>query len=275
MGTCANCGAELHGRYCSACGEKKLSATDLSVGHFAEHALHDLTHFDTKVFKSVRFLFTRPGFLTAEFSAGRWKSLIKPTTLFILLNVFFFFAKGGIFNWGAETYVNAAGSRATAMVVSKAAERHLEVSEYMRRFDEAAREKQHGMFFFAIPVVALVSFVFFRKRYLVEHIVYSIHFHAFMLLFLTVGVQVLFRVVLKPLVWLGQQDVVLWLAREPALDVWVALGLGAYHVAALRRAFTAGWGQALLVATVLVVAEGAFLTQVYQPLMFYWVYYTA
>jgi hypothetical protein len=93
---CANCSQPLTGPYCSACGEKRLSHHDLSLSHFAQHVLHDLTHFDAKFLGSLVPLFLKPGFLTAEFVAGRWKAYIKPTTLFILINVFFFFSKGGI-----------------------------------------------------------------------------------------------------------------------------------------------------------------------------------
>ena len=275
MDTCANCSAVLSGPYCAACGEKRLSRDDFAVGHFARHVLHDLTHFDAKIFRSLLWLFTKPGFLTAEFSAGRWRRYIKPTTLFILINLFFFFAKGGIMNWGANTYIHAAGSRATVLVNQKAAERGLTEEEYLREFNRAAREAQHSMFFFAIPIVGLVSFAMFRRRYYVEHLVYSIHFHAFLLVFLTIGLKLLFRGVLVPIAWIGLTQPVEYLAREPGLNYLVFAGAGAYHALALHRAFSIRALTAITAAVVLVIAEAAFLVLVFQRLVFYWVYYTA
>ncbi len=274
METCASCAQPLGGPYCSACGEKKLSAHDLSIGHFAAHSFHELTHFDTKIFSSLIPLFLKPGFLTTEFMAGRWKAYVRPTTLFILLNLFFFFAHRGIMNWNADSYIHAVGSSAEKMVEMRAVERGKSLDVYKERFTEVAKERQHLMFFFAIPVIALVLLTLFHRRYLVEHLVYSIHFHVYALVFLTVGVQLLFLVLLRPVVWVGLGKGVAWLAREPGLNYLVGLGFGLYHLLAVRRVYSTGWFAALCIAPLLVLAEFVFLVYVFQPLVFYWVYYT-
>jgi hypothetical protein len=64
---CANYDLELLGDFCHRCGEQKHHAEELTLKHFFLHATHDLTHIDTKVFATLRYLFTRPGFLTQEF----------------------------------------------------------------------------------------------------------------------------------------------------------------------------------------------------------------
>jgi hypothetical protein len=275
MEKCASCSAPLSGPYCSACGEKKLSTGDLSIAHFAAHALHDIAHFDTKVFSSLIPLLFKPGFLTAEFMAGRWKNYIKPTTLFVLLNAFFFFAHQGVMNWDADEYISAAGGGAAKMVEQRAAERGKSLADYKQHFTEVARERQHLTFLLAIPVVALVLLILFRHRYFVEHLVYSIHFHAFALIFLTVGLQLLFWVVLRPVVWIGLGQVVAYLGREPGLNYLVALVLGLYHFLAVRRVYRSRWFVALGVAPLLVLAEFGFIVHVFEPLVFYWVYYAS
>ena len=108
-GLCVNCSAPCPGAYCSACGEKRLSANDFSLRHFVGHAVHDLTHFDAKIFRSLIPLLFKPGVLTAEFIAGRRSRYIKPLTLFILVNLFFFVAKQGLMNCRLDDYVSSVG----------------------------------------------------------------------------------------------------------------------------------------------------------------------
>src|SRR5262249_13616123 len=81
---CATCETELQGAFCHGCGEKKHDESELSLKHFALHGLHELTHLDSKVFATVRYLFTRPGFLTQEYVAGRRSVYMKPLSLFLV-----------------------------------------------------------------------------------------------------------------------------------------------------------------------------------------------
>src|SRR5215472_17199791 len=81
---CPNCSTALQGKFCHHCGEKDFHAKELSSRHFFEHALEELTHLDSKAFATLRYLFKRPGFLTAEFIAGRKTKYMKPLSLFLV-----------------------------------------------------------------------------------------------------------------------------------------------------------------------------------------------
>lgn len=50
---CASCGTVLQGAYCHSCGEKRLDRHDYALGHFLEHAVDTVTHFDLKVVKGI------------------------------------------------------------------------------------------------------------------------------------------------------------------------------------------------------------------------------
>jgi hypothetical protein len=90
--TCASCGVAFTGKYCHDCGEKKLSPDkDFSVWHFLKETFENFTHLDSKLLRSIWFLHVKPGFLTAEFTAGRRVRYMKPIPLFAIAALIFYF----------------------------------------------------------------------------------------------------------------------------------------------------------------------------------------
>ena len=88
---CQNCGAPLSGPYCSVCGQHDVDY-HRSIWPMAEDALEGFLHLDGKFFKSVRYMFTRPGFLTREFIAGRRTAYANPLRFYIFASFLFFAA---------------------------------------------------------------------------------------------------------------------------------------------------------------------------------------
>ena len=86
---CANCGAAVTGRYCSACGQRREPPVH-TLWHFAQLATEDLTHADSRLWRTLAALLFRPGFLTAQFLAGRRASYLPPVRLYLVLSVVFF-----------------------------------------------------------------------------------------------------------------------------------------------------------------------------------------
>jgi hypothetical protein len=81
--TCPSCGVESDGRFCRGCGEKKLGAEDRSLRHYFDLLIDHLTHFDSKGYRSLWYLVTRPGFLSTEQLRGSRVRYAKPLSLFI------------------------------------------------------------------------------------------------------------------------------------------------------------------------------------------------
>ena len=88
---CQNCAAPLSGPYCSACGQHDVDY-NRSFWHIVEEALEGFLHFDGKFFKSARYIFTRPGFLTTEFIAGRRAQYTNPIRFYLFASFLFFAA---------------------------------------------------------------------------------------------------------------------------------------------------------------------------------------
>ncbi len=87
--SCLNCNAKLHGKYCSICGQENLEPQE-STGHLIGHFFQDITHFDGKFFSSLKYLVTKPGFLTAEYAAGRRASYLNPVRMYVFTSFLFF-----------------------------------------------------------------------------------------------------------------------------------------------------------------------------------------
>ena len=86
---CANCGASVAGHFCSHCGQRVEHAVH-SLWHFIAEATEDLTHADSRVWRTIGALLFKPGFLTTEFLAGRRVRYLPPIRLYLVMSVLFF-----------------------------------------------------------------------------------------------------------------------------------------------------------------------------------------
>lgn len=86
---CLNCNAVVHGRYCSVCGQENLEPQE-NAGHLISHFFQDITHFDGKFFSSLKYLIIKPGFLSAEYVAGRRASYLNPVRMYVFTSFAFF-----------------------------------------------------------------------------------------------------------------------------------------------------------------------------------------
>ena len=56
---CANCHARLDGEYCSACGQRHEPHIH-TVAHFAGEAFESISHADSRLWRTLWYLFSRP-----------------------------------------------------------------------------------------------------------------------------------------------------------------------------------------------------------------------
>ena len=86
---CLNCNTDLAGRYCHVCGQENLEPKE-TVWHLVTHFFNDITHFDGKFFETVKLLLRRPGFLSAQYVAGRRASFLNPIRMYVFTSAIFF-----------------------------------------------------------------------------------------------------------------------------------------------------------------------------------------
>jgi hypothetical protein len=90
---CLNCGAELVGPYCSACGQHAHIHRTLSA--FFHDLLHGVLHFEGKIWRTLPLLVWKPGELTRRYVDGQRARFVSPIALF-LFAVFLMFAAVGV-----------------------------------------------------------------------------------------------------------------------------------------------------------------------------------
>jgi len=110
---CTNCGTALSGPYCSQCGQRHHDHPVHSLRHFIQEATEDLTHADSRLWKTMRALLLRPGLLTEEFLAGRRARYLPPVRLYLVVSVVFFLLVG-LQSWLSPPPVRVRGSHGPA-----------------------------------------------------------------------------------------------------------------------------------------------------------------
>jgi hypothetical protein len=86
---CDNCGAHTTDRYCGCCGQRREAPVH-SLWHFIQAATEDLTHADSRLWRTLAALLFRPGFLTREFLDGRRARYLPPVRLYLVISLVFF-----------------------------------------------------------------------------------------------------------------------------------------------------------------------------------------
>jgi len=86
---CRNCNAPLAGAYCSQCGQRE-GRGDLSFGALASEVAGEFVSWDSRIWRTLIPLLFRPGFLTAEFIAGRRARYVPPFRLYLIISFVLF-----------------------------------------------------------------------------------------------------------------------------------------------------------------------------------------
>jgi hypothetical protein len=140
MPTCNNCNHVFEGRYCNQCGQKA------SVGRLSMHAVyhelvHAFTHADKGIVRLVKELAMAPRRVYHGYFAGKRKTYFSPVMFFLLGIGLLIVVKGQLFHWDTK-------------VTGKAND-----------YERLLYGYQKLRYLFAIPIMGLLSWWFFRRRF--------------------------------------------------------------------------------------------------------------
>jgi hypothetical protein len=264
---CDNCGAAVSGHYCAACGQR-LEAPVQSLWHFTREATEDLTHADSRLWRTLGALLFRPGYLTREFLAGRRARYLPPVRLYLVISVVFFLWASATHEVRVVLFPDNDPSKAVLAPLDEAtfgpalpgesAQQHAERicssgvnydGPWRQRVQPAARHAcvrlildngrslpavfmhnvPRALFIFLPLLAGVMMLMYWRPRhYYVEHLLLFVHNHAF--LFLLWLVAGLASALLKPLA-------LRWIAAAVALRITqaaVALYIAWYAYRSMR-----------------------------------------
>jgi len=289
--TCRNCGRRFDGRFCPDCGQE-AEVVRRPFAELASGFLSDVVAFDARIWRTIKPLFLRPGHLTHEYFAGHRVRYVPPFRLYVFAGAVFFAvmavtgggpyrlvveregeARSIEFQQGVVETGDTAGSNGTAEQtgseggasegsageaaespgfgawVEERIERAIEDPE---EFNAAVIDTLSYLHFVMLPLFALLLKVFWRRRYFVEHLVLSLHFHAVALLPSVVYVAVWAVLSPDPDHPVARLFTPLWTS---ALAVWLYLALrrlyaGRRWTTALRT-FAVGWLYLMLAGIVM------------------------
>ncbi|RAW02761.1 DUF3667 domain-containing protein [Pseudochryseolinea flava] len=206
---CLNCGAEVTGKFCSACGQENIEVHD-SFFHLVGHFVADYFHYDSKFLRSMKLLFFRPGFLTKQYWDGRRVAYIHPLRLYFFI-VVIGVLMGGIF---FEHYKNDIKDRIIKTTVTDNDTTKVQIGEdsgasisWTRDIPDStvtdvdALKAQKGgdareqisigldrfighlkfILFGLLPLYALIFKILYirRKSFYVDHLIYAMHLQSF------------------------------------------------------------------------------------------------
>lgn len=254
-GACENCGTELRGRFCHACGQSAERPTS-TVRGFVRHAAADVTNLDARILRTLGLLLARPGQMTREYLAGRRIRYTQPLQLYLGAAAAFFFVNAyhPFFRFDPKTArvvgtLSAAGVSGTLDAESRAslAAKGIPLEVFSERFSAAVTGYMPAFLVGSVLLFALVLQLFYRRqrRGLVEHAVFSLHWSAFYLLLMMVD--------------RARPDSS---GRLTALNVVVGTVAAVYLALALRRVYAQSW--------LLTTAKTLVLFMAYQLLLSLW-----
>jgi len=88
--TCENCEHQFHGHFCPNCGQE-VAEFNRPFGFFLYDIFGNFFAFDTRLFKTFKYLLFRPGFITVEFFRGRRVRYSPPVRILVFLSFILFF----------------------------------------------------------------------------------------------------------------------------------------------------------------------------------------
>ncbi len=86
---CLNCGEQVAGRYCQRCGQENVVVKE-SIWHLLMHFIEDLTHFDGKLWKTLKLLLFKPASLTRYYMDGKRATYLHPIRMYLFVSAVFF-----------------------------------------------------------------------------------------------------------------------------------------------------------------------------------------
>lgn len=237
--TCDNCGAALVGPFCHLCGQHDVDHL-ASLREFFVHLAEVVAGYDSRLLRTMRGLFTQPGFLTAEYIGGRRARYLPPVQIYVVAATLLFVAASfkPMVSFTPATRVFSSALSTISMRdslslrdVQRLKAKGVSLELFAERFQNATTSRLSSFLVLLVPLFSLLvaSTWLFAPRPFAHHVLFSLHWSAAYLAMLAV---------LQLLPIRSYMSVV-------TSFVLLAVPFG-YLVVALRRSYRTGWVASVL-----------------------------
>jgi uncharacterized protein DUF3667 len=192
---CLNCGAGLHGRFCSQCGQRVVPPFP-TVRELTADTWDEIAGWDGRYVMTFAAL-AHPGRLTLEQLQGHRVRYVSPVRLYLVASLIYFLITAMVPNMRAENAVVTLpdGRKVAADRISPE-----QRAELLKKLDEKApwwadalirpvvmdfasvknrfREIFPRVLFALVPIFALIVSMFYRRRRFPQHLIFGLHLHS-------------------------------------------------------------------------------------------------
>lgn len=141
MPVCNNCHQNFEGKYCSHCGQK-AGVGRLTLHEVFHDVIHAFTHAEKGILRLTKELLITPGKVYNGYISGKRKSYFSPVMFFLLTIGLLIFLNGKVSDY--ENHIT---------------HRNDEFNKYLYQHYQKLR------YLVCIPIIGLISWLFFYKRY--------------------------------------------------------------------------------------------------------------
>ena len=183
---CVSCDAPLSGSYCARCGERRPDRSHLTISSFLHRTFEEVADFEhSKLITTLRLLFFRPGYLTTEFLRGAVKPYLGPVKLYVTafaLSLFLYTIYRPAAVYDVHSFIARDAGGSWQRKIAAVAQKRKSTDEQMI-FEVNARWQRY-LYFSEIVyplglATGLAALYLRRRRYYVEHLIFSLHVLAF------------------------------------------------------------------------------------------------
>lgn len=184
---CKNCESLLYGKFCSDCGQKVYNERDKSLSKISEEVFHFMTHFDGKLFNTLKSIYRYPGKLSLDYSNGIRQKYYKPISLYLVIVVLYLlFPLVGGMNMEMKYYKTTpiVGGYVSKQIESKALERNLSEELLSEKFNEKSKSTSKILLLLLIPLATPLLYLFYfnRRRFVFDNVILLTEINIFFLL---------------------------------------------------------------------------------------------
>ncbi|MEM7551377.1 MAG: DUF3667 domain-containing protein [Bacteroidota bacterium] len=269
---CLNCGNVLSGTFCSNCGQKDIENLDRSILKLIGNFFINTFFLDNRFLVSFKYLLLKPGVMTHEFLEGKRKKFFPPITLFLFINLIYFFFSP-LSDYSLKLYdqitLQPHSKLAKKLVDERLNNREVDFKTYSLKYNSTSDNISKSVMILNVPMIAFFVFIICLKtrKFYYDALIFSFHFFSFFLLSVLLG---------SFLIWLLSQILSLFSYHSSFrffLHVFVLILPITYAGISFKNYAKLNWIKSLLGGLFIYLGLG--LSQgAYRAIIFFLTYYT-